>query len=85
MKEYSSEIADIFVSGQIQAVIYNDYSIRTKKSVNNYVYHGKRVREQTFCFVNTVTDKKFKTLKARIKDNGVVTRIHGNTKNLPKN
>lgn len=49
------------------------------------MYHGKRVCRQTFCFVNTITEKKLKTLKAHFRDNGIVTRVHGNTKRLPKN
>ena len=32
-----------------------------------------------------MTEKKLKTLKAHFRDNGIVTRVHGNTKRLPKN
>ena len=74
-----------FISGQLQAVTNNDYSNKTKKHVSNYIYHGKRVCRQTFCFVKTITEKKLKNRKAHFGDNGFVARVHGNTKRLPKN
>ena len=85
LKEYSNEMLDAFILGQLQAVTYSDYSNKTKKHVSYYMYHGNRVCRQTFCFVNTITEKKLKTLKAHFRDNGIVTRVHGNTKRLPKN
>ena len=85
LREYSNEMLDAFILGQLQAVTYSDYSIKTKKHVSNYVYHGKRVCRQTFCFINTITEKKLKTQKTHFRDNGIVTRVHGNTKRLPKN
>ena len=32
-----------------------------------------------------MTEKELKTLKAHFRDNGIVIRVHGNTKKLPKN
>ena len=49
------------------------------------INHVKRVCRQTSCFVNTKTEKKLQTLKVHFKDNGIITRVHWNTKRLPKN
>ena len=74
-REYSNEMLDAFILGQLQAVTYSDYSTKTKKHVSNYMYHEKRVCRQTFCFVNTITEKKLKTLKAHFRDNGNTKRL----------
>ena len=40
----------------------------------------------TFLFCKyKVAEKKLKTLKVHFKDTGIVTRVHGKTKRLPKN
>ena len=61
-------MVDAFILGQLQALTYSDYSVKTKNHGSSYMYHGKRLYRWTFCFVNTTIEKKLKNLKAHFKD-----------------
>lgn len=75
VKKFSfDEIEDVIL-------LLRKYSNEMLDNIN----HVKRVCRQTSCFVNTKTEKKLQTLKVHFKDNGIITRVHWNTKRLPKN
>ena len=50
-----------------------------------YYHQGLKVCRSTFLFLHGVGTKMFKALRSHCKENGLVPRIHGNTKRLPPN
>ena len=50
-----------------------------------YYFRGYQVCKKTYTFLHAVGPKRFKNLVAHFEQNGLVPRVHGNTKHLPAN
>lgn len=57
----------------------------SKRTPVDYYYGGKRVCKETFLFVHQMGPKRYKNLVAHFDKDGLVSRVHGNTKQLPAN
>ena len=52
---------------------------------SHYLFGGQRVCRHTFQFLLDVGKDRLQAIKASYMENGLTTRIHGNTKRLPHN
>ena len=87
---------DLILMGQIMSLTNNSeltvnfMSHRHKRqervhSNMTYFHQGLKVCRATFLFLHGIGTKMFKTLRMHCKENGLVPRVHGNTKRLPAN
>lgn len=56
-----------------------------KRTPVNYYFCGNRVCKETFLFAHGIGPKRYKNLVAHFDKNGLIPRMHGNTKRLPAN
>lgn len=56
-----------------------------KRTPVDYYFGGNRVCKDTFLFVHGIGPKRYKNLVAHFDKNGLISRMHGNTKRLPAN
>lgn len=58
---------------------------KRRRVSTDYIFHGYHVCRQAFCFIHGISDKRLKALKTHYHNNGLVSRIHGNTRRVPHN
>ena len=79
--------------GELQAILHTDsetmHSILYRhgtevrqRTYGSYLHHGKRVCMKT---LHAISRKRLGKVKASLLENGLVPRVHGNTKRLPAN
>ena len=83
---------DMVILGQIMAlsnfseITYNKNkkSIQRQKKYTKYFHYGQQVCPVTFHFLHIIVRKLLKNLTHHFKENGLIPRVHGNTKRPPK-
>ena len=65
--------------------VHTSKSDNTKRTPVDYYFGGNRVCKETFLFVHEIGPKRYKNLVAHFDKNGLISRMHGNTKRLPAN
>ena len=93
--ELDHDELDLVVLGQIQAhrttlrqstVSKGHHNVKeTFQSHADYFIHGVKICLSTFQFIHCLSDKCFRNLTQHYDMNGLVTRVHGNSKRLPHN
>ena len=93
--ELDRDELDLVVLGQIQAhrttlqqstVSKGHHNVKeTFRSRADYFIHGINSFRSTFQFIYCLSDKRFRNLTQHYDMNGLVTRVHGNSKELPHN
>ena len=58
---------------------------KRRRARYRYMYGGKQVCKEVFCYVNDIGKKTLKALIKHVNTNGVVPRIHKNTARKPHN
>ena len=61
----------------------NKKSIQPQKKYTKYFHYGQQVCPVTFHFLHTIGRKRLKNLTHHFKENGLIPRVHGNTKQPP--
>ena len=78
---------DMVVLGQLQAFQRNvstDESTQ-RNTYMEFLFHGRRVCRETFMFLHTLSQKKYRTLLVHYSNAGLVSREHGNLHSTPHN
>ena len=78
MTELTHDELDLVVMGQVMAGCFSAEKQERGKSYTAFHHNGRRICQKTFLFLHTIGYWRFKALKARYKDSGVVARVHGN-------
>ena len=84
---------DLVLIGAVMSVLSTnennfDKSHKSKsrqRIYSHYLFGGQRVCRRTFQFLLGVGKDRLQAIKASYMENGLTTRIHGNTKRLPYN
>ena len=84
---------DLVLIGAVMSVLNTnektfDKNHRSKgrqRIYSNYLFGGQRVCRRSFQFLVGVGKDQLQAIKASYMENGLTTRIHGNTKRLPHN
>ena len=69
----------------VHSTSYRHKEQERARSRMTYYHQGLKVCRSTFLFLHGIGIKMYKALRSHIKENGLVPRIHGNTKRLPPN
>lgn len=93
--ELSHEQLDLVIMGQIMAMTSTSdltrHSITHRKKENrqlsytSFYHHGLRICRKTFIFIHGISEWRFKALKTSCRRDGLMPRVHGNTKRAPAN
>ena len=89
--EMSTVELDVLVLANLDAhrhwnkTAHSDTGSSTNRIPVDYYFGGNRVCKNTFLFVHNIGPKRYKNLVAHFDKNGLVSRMHGNTKQLPAN
>ena len=81
MSELTHDELDLVVMGQVMAGCFSAETFRKQERSRFFtIFHhsGSRICQKTFLFLHAMGYSRFKAIKASIKANGVVTRVHGN-------
>ena len=87
---------DMVIKAQVMALTDTSTSTRhylehrhsqqdRQKERASYLHHGKRVCRPTFLFLHGIGKSAFKAIKKNYQEDGLVPRVHGNTKRAPHN
>ena len=95
-KELTRAELDMAILGQLSAftfsgeqtvnsTTYRHSSDGRQRAYTVFWHGGFRVCRKTFLFLHTISEKRFKNLKASLLLHGLSPRMHGNTKRVPAN
>ena len=91
-QELSHSELDLIILGQLQAFMNNSdiVSVESRHKANSrvrqyFAYHhqGKPVSLQMFLFLHSIGSKRLKNLFTSFQKQGILPRVHGNSKRLP--
>ena len=76
--ELSHDELDLLLIGQIMACT-------SSNSHSSFFHQGKRICKKMFFFFHGISQTRLSNIKRSMKQNGIVTRAHGNMKRIPHN
>ena len=91
--ELTREQLDMFLMGQLTAFTNNSTTVvvesrhrpdERQRGYANFFHQGKSICATTFKFLHGIGHKRLRNVSKALHSSGVVPRIHGNTKRLPK-
>ena len=80
--ELTSDELDMFLLGSLNA---QTKDCKRKRCRSDYFFKGHQVCRKTFMFLHSISKKRLQNLKSHLENNGITSRVHGNTRRTPHN